>query len=600
MCGIAGAFAFATAAVPVDRALLTQLNAAQQRRGPDGEGFWSSDDGRVALAHRRLAIIGLGPDGAQPMTDASGRWTVTFNGEIYNYRELRDELARDGLHMRTDTDTEVLIQVVAHWGEAGLRKLRGMFAFVLWDDLRKELWLARDPCGIKPLYVAEREGALWFASQARALAKCAPVDTARDPAALVGFYLWGHVPEPYSWWRGIRMFPAGHVQIVRPGESLRPPHAYVCIQDAYLAQPPRSLAAGELRQLILDTVRHHLVADVPVGMFLSGGIDSIVLAACAAELGVQLKTVTVAFDEFKDTPDDEAPQAERAAAALGTDHATVRIGRGEFEAIVDDFLEAMDQPTIDGLNTYLVSRAAAGQGLKVALSGLGGDELFGGYPSFRQIPLLLRCARVAALFPAIRNGLESLLWAMPRRLVPPKVAGLFGHGSNISISYFLRRALYLGNELDALLDEAWLAEGLAAVTDGRLASEVLRDFPAGVPLHAQISALESCLYMRNQLLRDTDWASMAFGLEVRTPYVDAALIGRLAPAIASTAPPRKGDLAQCSTRYSIPGRMKTGFVTPVRQWAIEKAGAPERGLRGWANNIHRQFRTFEARQRLVA
>ena len=600
MCGIAGAFAFDRVAMPVDRAVVSQLNALQRRRGPDGEGFWSSDDGRLALAHRRLAIIGLGQDGAQPMTDASGRWTVTFNGEIYNYVELRDELRRAGQRLRTDTDTEVLIHVVAQWGEAGLRKLRGMFAFVLWDDLRKELWLARDPYGIKPLYVAERAGALWFASQARPLAKCAPVDTARDPAALVGFYLWGHVPEPYSWWRGIRMFPAGHVQIVRLDESLRPPRPYLRVQDAYLAQPARPLTEGELHELILDTVRHHLVADVPVGMFLSGGIDSIVIAACAAETGVKLKTVTMAFDEFKDTPDDEAPQAERAAAALGTDHATVRIGRDEFEAIVDDFLEAMDQPTIDGLNTYLVSRAAAGQGLKVALSGLGGDELFGGYPSFRQIPLLLKGARVAALFPSIKNALESALWAMPRRLVPPKVAGLFGHGSNLGISYFLRRALYLGNELDALLDQAWLEEGLAAVTDDRLADEVLRGFPPGTPLHAQISALESCLYMRNQLLRDTDWASMAFGLEVRTPYVDAALIGRLGPAIASSAPPRKRDLARCSAGYSIPGRMKTGFVTPVRQWAIERAGAPERGLRGWANNVHRQFRKFEAQQRLAA
>ena len=386
MCGVAGAFAFGPGAEPINRDIILRLNDLQRRRGPDGAGLWSSDDNRVVLGHRRLAIIDTGSSGAQPMSDATGRWVISFNGEIYNYRALRQELERLGRVFHTNSDTEVLINAVAQWGEAALRKLRGMYAFALWDSLERELWLARDPYGIKPLYVAANEGTIWFASQARPLALCAPVDTRRDAAALTGFYLWGHVPEPFSWWAGVRMFPAGHVQRIRAGQALTNPVAFARVQDSYLSRAAKPLAPGELRALMLNSVRHHMVSDVPVGVFLSAGIDSNVIAALAAELGTELRTVTLAFEEYAGTPDDEAPLAEAAAKLLRSDHVTVRIGRREFEALLDDFLGCMDQPTIDGLNTYLISRAAAQQGLKVALSGLGGDELFGGYPSFRQIP----------------------------------------------------------------------------------------------------------------------------------------------------------------------------------------------------------------------
>src|SRR5713226_7269380 len=197
MCGIAGAFSFDLGARPSNMATVSRLNELNRRRGPDGEGLWSSSDGRVAFGHRRLAIIETGPSGAQPMSDATGRWVISFNGEIYNYRALRQELDRLGCAFHSNSDTEVVINAIAQWGEAALRKLRGMYAFALWDSLEEELWLARDPYGIKPLYVAECKGTIWFASQARALATCAPVDTRRDAAALTGFYLWGHVPEPF-------------------------------------------------------------------------------------------------------------------------------------------------------------------------------------------------------------------------------------------------------------------------------------------------------------------------------------------------------------------------------------------------------------------
>jgi len=594
MCGVAGAFAFGPDAEPINRDIILRLNDLQRRRGPDGAGSWSSDDNRVVLGHRRLAIIDTGFSGAQPMSDTTGRWVISFNGEIYNYRALRLELERLGRVFRSNSDTEVLINAVAQWGEAALRKLRGMYAFALWDSLERELWLARDPYGIKPLYLAGNPGTIWFASQARSLALCAPVDARRDAAALTGFYLWGHVPEPFSWWAGIRMFPAGHVQRIRAGQASSKPAVFARVQDSYLSRAAEPLAPGELRTSMLDTVRHHLVSDVPVGVFLSAGIDSNVIAALAAELGTELRTVTLAFEEYTGTPDDEAPLAEAAAKLLRSDHVTVRIGRLEFDALVDDFLRSMDQPTIDGLNTYLISRAAAQQGLKVALSGLGGDELFGGYPSFRQIPMLLKWARPISWSKSLGSAVETLIRAMPLPGLPPKTAGMLSHSADVASAYLLRRSLYLENELDALLDESWLREGLERLSTIEAINETVRALrAAGVSVYGQVAALESCWYMRNQLLRDTDWSSMAHGLEVRVPFVDVSVLDRLGPAIVSASPPDKQDLAHCAQRLQsvMLARPKTGFTTPVRKWTDEHTGTSARGLRGWAAQVHRSFRT---------
>jgi asparagine synthase (glutamine-hydrolysing) len=594
MCGVAGAFAFGPGAGPIDRDIVSHLNELQRRRGPDGAGLWSSNDNRIALGHRRLAIIDTGPSGAQPMADATGRWVISFNGEIYNYRGLRQELERLGCAFHSNSDTEVVINAIAQWGEAALRKLRGMYAFALWDSLEQELWLARDPYGIKPLYVAINQRTIWFASQARPLALSAPVNTRRDAAALTGFYLWGHVPEPFSWWAGVRMFPAGHVQRIRAGHPLTNPVVFARVQESYVSRTAEPLAPGELRALMLDSVRHHMVSDVPVGVFLSAGIDSNVIAALAAELGTKLRTVTLAFEEYVGSPDDEAPLAEAAAALLRSDHVTVRIGRREFDGLLDDYLECMDQPTIDGLNTYLVSRAAAQHGLKVALSGLGGDELFGGYPSFRQIPMLLKWGQSLSCSKSLGTAVESLFGKIPFSALPPKAAGLLSHSGDVASAYLLRRALHLENELDALLDESWLREGLEQLSTSKAINCTISALrTAGVSVYGQVAALESCWYMRNQLLRDTDWSSMAHGLEVRVPFVDVSVLDRLGPVIASASPPDKQALARCAQQLpsAMLSRPKTGFTTPVRRWIAERAGGSSRGLREWAAQVHRAFRT---------
>jgi asparagine synthase (glutamine-hydrolysing) len=590
MCGIAGGLRVVSDDRGVSREVVSRLTDLLRHRGPDGDGLWASDDNRIVLGHRRLAIIDTSAAGAQPMKDATRRWIISFNGEIYNYAALRRELEALGCKFETNSDTEVLINAIGEWGEAGLLKLRGMYAFALWDSLHQELWLARDPYGIKPLYFSDHEGTFWFASQARPLATCAPVNTRQETAALVGFYLWGHVPEPFSWWQGIRMFPAGHVQRIKVGGVVPAPRPFARIQDAYVGQPQVPLAHGELRRLMLDTVQHHMVSDVAVGIFLSAGIDSGVIAALASEFSSKLCTVTVAFDEYAGTLQDEAPLAEATARSLGSDHHTVRITRDEFEDMLDGFMRSMDQPTIDGLNTYLVSHAASKQGLKVALSGLGADELFGGYHSFRQIPKLLYWGRPVSSFPGLANAIQNIIRKWAPSAVPPKVAGLITHCGDVASAYLLRRALYLEDELHALLDERLLTEGLE-----KLATETT--LSGSIPpssTHSQISVLESCWYMRNQLLRDTDWSSMAHGLEVRVPFLDSRLLARLGPAIASKIPPTKQDLAACTRQLpaSVLARPKTGFTTPVMRWTSQSLGkSSQRGLRGWAAHVHQQFQS---------
>jgi asparagine synthase (glutamine-hydrolysing) len=373
-----------------------------------------------------------------------------------------------------------------------------------------------------------------------------------------------------------------------------PPRAFWRIQDAYQSDTRPPMAAGELRDVLIDSIRHHLVADVPVGLFLSAGIDSTVIAALAAQIGTKLQTVTLAFKEYAGTANDEAPLAEATAQRLQTEHVTVRIDREEFESVLEDFFYSMDQPSIDGLNSYLISRAVARQGLKVALSGLGGDELFGGYPSFQQIPVLLSWARMIPSRGAVSRALRRVLAALPPAVIPPKVAGLLSHSADVGGAFVLRRAFHLEEELSTLLDESWLNEGLQRLSTNYAIAESLEHLST-VTAHAQISALESSWYMRNQLLRDVDWASMAHSVEVRVPFVDVMLFKRLAPLIASSAPPSKQDLAACAYPPLCidTGQPKKGFTTPVRDWVSKNGSNSPLGLRGWAVEVHRRFRTLQ-------
>ncbi len=573
MCGINGVHAYHYAANPVDRAEVLRTRDHMMKRGPDGAGAWFSEDGRVGLGHRRLSIVDLSDAGAQPMASADGRLVVTFNGEIYNYPELRTSLEAQGCVFRSQSDTEVLLHLYRRKGVDMARDLRGMFAFALWDDEERRLFLARDPYGIKPLYYADDGWTFRFASQVKALLAGGALSREPDPAGHVGFFLLGSAPEPFTVWRDIRAVPAGSMLIVDEAGAAAPLR-YHAIAAAYggRAGPAREDrdVAQETRAALADSVRAHLMADVPVGAFLSAGVDSGALVGLMRDAGAaDIQTITIGFDEFVGTANDETTLAREVAERYGTRHTTRIVTQKEFEADLPLIVEAMDQPTIDGVNTWFVSKAARELGLKVAISGLGGDELLGGYPSFRDVPRWVRLFAGPARIPLLGRAARIALSDLAIRLdVNPKAAGLLELGGTWAGCWLLKRGLFLPWELQQALDPQTVRDGLRRLAPLKLIGDVLRPPPRSA--FARVATLESALYMRNQLLRDTDWASMAHSLEVRTPLVDSALLSRLAPYQGRFGAQRgKHVLADAPTRplpASVANRAKTGFTTPVDRW----------------------------------
>lgn len=581
MCGIAARFDLRpprAASGPPIEAELGRISAALAERGPDGSGLWLDPEGGLGLAHRRLAIRDLDARAGQPMVSADGRYVLAFNGELYDDAPLRAELEAAGVRLRTRSDSEVLLESFARRGAQVFAGLRGMFAVCLWDRRERRLWLARDAYGIKPLYLSDRGGCLRVASEARALEAGGQIPAELDPAGLCGFLLGGAVPEPFTLRRAVRSLPPGSVWCAdeRGLREVLPRRGLLeRLAELEAARPERAEPSAEfdarVRAAVLDSVRAHtLSSDVPVGLFLSAGIDSTVLAALMREVEPRgrLTAITLACPEFAGRADDELPLARRVAAGLALEHRVVPFSGDDFEAGIEAWLQAMDLPTTDGLNTFLVSRAARAAGLTVVLSGLGGDELLGGYPSFRQVPRLAAWTRWPGAVPGLARGLRELLRrTLPAGLSPKWAAALEVRGDTLA-AYQLRRGLYLPYELPALVGPALAREGLAQLAAERQPEE--RAIRALQTPWARLCALESTRYMRDQLLRDSDRASMAHGLELRVPLVDVRLLEALAPSLAALGQaPGKGALwraARPALPEEIATRRKTGFRVPLERF----------------------------------
>lgn len=583
MCGINAIFAYGSSAPPVAADEVVRVRDAMTNRGPDGDGLWVSDDRRVGLGHRRLAIIDLSPEGAQPMASADGAVRITYNGEIFNYRALRAELEAEGRHFATESDTEVMLQLYERDGAAMVGRLRGMFALALWDERKRGLLLARDGFGVKPLYVADDGKTVRVASQVKALLAGDGVDTAPEAAGHAGFFLFGYVPEPHTLYRGIRSLPAGATMWI-DAHGAGAPEVY--FDPATTLAAAGETAAVDLGAALADSVDHHLVADVPVGVFLSAGLDSTTITGLAAKHhGTGLDTVTLGFDAFRGTAEDEVPLAEAVAKIYDTRHRTCWIDGQAFEDHRAALLAAMDQPTIDGVNVYFVAREAANLGLKVALSGLGGDEMFGGYDTFRQVPGLVGGLGWIPGIGAIGAGVRSLVAPLMKPFVSPKYAAVLEYAGGYGDAYMLRRGLFMPWELADLIGPDLARQGLADLDHRRRLAATVNGVDGAA---RRVTALECAWYMRSQLLRDADWAGMAHSLEIRVPLVDPFLFRRLAPALGRPGGPDKQAMAATPTPPlpdAVRRRPKSGFSIPVRDW-LQGPDSGERGLRGWARQVY--------------
>ena len=619
MCGIAGLVVPQRESID-ERAHMQPVRRMIRRmdaRGPDAEGLWTGQG--VVLGHKRLAIIDLDPRSNQPMTFANERYVLVFNGEIYNYRELKAELESQGELFHTTSDSEVILALYQRMGEKMLPRLRGMFAFAIWDTQSRELFLARDPYGIKPLYYAQTPQGVLFASQVKALLASELVSPEIEPAGVAGFYLWGSVPEPWTTFKNVHSLPAGSWMTIR--SSI--PSAPVQWDDIGDAWGQEQIRLGErdlqerVRHAITDSVAAHLVADVPVSVFLSGGIDSGTIAGVLSELGATVEGVTIAFNEFADGEKDEAPAASIVAKHYGLKHHVRYVTRSEFDNDIPRFMEAMDQPTIDGVNTWFASKAVAERGYKVVLSGVGGDELFYGYNLTREIPRRLSLARGVAQFPGGRAMVKKAIESISLGKLHPKVRGLPEFMGSVEGEYFLKRGLFMPFELPWVMGAEAAAEGLNRLSGFLPVLNGHRSSSVG----GQICMLDSTLYMRNMLLRDSDWASMAHSLELRTPLVDAALLRSLSSVHAMFKDGRGkrllGGVPSNPLPPSITKRTKTGFTVPMTDWlasavcSMDVRLRPIRGTdspwtRRWSRIVMQSFLksimpgTFGTRQEDVA
>jgi asparagine synthase (glutamine-hydrolysing) len=578
MCGIFGIVAH-NARVPAD--VLERATRSLAHRGPDDSGtVIVRDPGReaveVGLGNRRLAILDLSPLGHQPMNDpATGSW-IAYNGEVYNFREVRAKLEREGLHFSSASDTEVILKAYSQWGEKCLSEFRGMFAFAIWDAQRHRLFLARDPMGIKPLYYFKSDHHFIFSSEVRTLLGTGLVPRRIDPAGVINYLSFGSLYDPNTLVDGVMSLPAGsyltweegcvrHVQywnLADPGLAADN-HA----SDA--SEESRGEIQSQVADLLDESVRMQLVSDVPVGVFLSGGIDSSCLVGILSRNGVRPSTFSIVFRE----PDySEAEYSRAIAQHFRTDHHEITVSQADFFAAIDPAIHAMDLPTIDGINTYFVSERTRAAGVKVALSGLGGDEVFAGYSTFRTVPRMERFARAWGHTPgALRTPLANLFAALaPSNDQNRKLTALARNGGKIVHPYFVSRMLFTSEQRNDLLPKL-STDSAACARANQPLNEALSHALSLDPVN-RVSYLETRCYMLNTLLRDSDFMSMAHGLEVRVPLIDHRLARRVLALPGSwklngTVPkPLLVRALGGELPDKIVHRAKRGFTMPFEHW----------------------------------
>jgi asparagine synthase (glutamine-hydrolysing) len=581
MCGIFGIVAH-NARIPAD--VLERATHSLAHRGPDDSGTIivhnSGHSVEVGLGNRRLAILDLSRLAHQPMHDSeTGNWIV-YNGEIYNFRDVRRELEQAGMSFVSHSDTEVLLKAYAHWREKCLAKFRGMFAFAIWDARQQRLFLARDPMGVKPLYYAQTGSFFLFASEVRTILGTGLVPRRLDQAGLLNYLTFGSAYDPLTLIEGVHALPAGHSMtweqanlrqlaywdLVDDAKSRHDGHFASAVQNDGGANDGGRVA-WSLRPILEEAVRSQLVSDVPVGIFLSGGIDSSALVSILSQGGITPRTFSLVFREADFS---EAEHSRAIARKFHTDHLEITVSQQDVLTAIPDAIRAMDLPTMDAVNSYFVSREARAAGVKVVLSGLGGDEVFAGYSNFRTVPRMERFARFWNHFPRpSRWPLASAFAAFsPATDQNRKLVSLLSDNGRVLHPYFLSRMLFTSSQRDRLFPSVDPATAERSIASQRASLE--RALPLD-PIN-RVSYLESRCYMLNTLLRDTDFMSMSQGLEVRVPLIDHQLAKTVLamPGACKLDRATPKTLLVAALEGSLPDtivhRPKRGFTLPFEPW----------------------------------
>ncbi len=569
MCGINGAYNYSNSSKNI-QSIVNTVNKIQFSRGPDDNGLWESNCKKLCFGHTRLSIIDLTKNAQQPFVSKDEKYIITFNGEIYNYKELKSELIKKNIFFKSKSDTEVILESYKFWGLEFVKKLRGMFAFAIWDINKKKLILARDPFGIKPLYHSKKNGVYYFASQVKSLLSIDDISSDYSDAGIASFYLWGNLQEPFTLYKDIKSVPMGScITIDNSGNEKI--YKYADIKNSILNASPLNLKNEDDKKLYLaeainETVNAHQVSDVPITLLLSSGTDSnVILGSLNDNNKKNCSALTLNFNYQSEK--DEVYLAKKSALLNKIHHDILEISENEFSSLIEEFFVKMDMPTNDGFNNFLVSYLAKKNNSKIIISGVGGDELFSGYPSFQIIPKIIRILKYIPDNKLLKFLNKNVLYpALKKGNFKTKYSGVLEYGRNISSSFFLVRSLFLPNEIKEIISDSAFRRGFDELN---LFDNCKKDIEEFSDEKLSIMYLEIKYYLCSKLLRDADWASMAHSVELRTPFVDWVFFNKIIPLLKLDKNINKKNTLDC-VKEKIPNeiynRKKTGFTIPHEQY----------------------------------
>lgn len=566
MCGISGILNFSKKKIE-NEITIKKLVLAQHKRGPDSKGYWISDDNKITLGHNRLSIIDLSEDANQPFLSRDGNYVIIFNGEIYNFQEVKNELSKKNIFFRTSSDTEVIIEAYKYWGVEFIKLLRGMFAFCIFDKFKKKIILARDPFGIKPLYYTRYNNIFYFSSEIKALLKIKEIPYSISKAANSSYFLWGHIQEPYTLYNEIKSLKKGSLKIIDSTGNEKNIN-YASIKEVILNTESKKISnikeANSLVKYELNkSLNYHTVSDVPLTLLLSSGIDSNVLLSSASMQEIKrLDALTLDF-QIKGS-NNETELSKKSTSQNKIHHITKKFLETEIVNEMENFFNSMDSPTSDGLNNFLISKEVKKNGKKVMISGVGADEIFCGYPSFQRIPKIFQ---IFKFIPSlnIKNG-SHMIKIMNKFKINPKFLGLFKYNNSYEKIFFLQRCLFMPEELNFFSNNKILNEGFEELNLFENLYKDVKEFKNDVSL---LMYLEIENYLCSRILRDSDWASMANSVEMRTPYVDWFFFKNILPIVKSKIVFEKKQLLDIYSK-NLPNelyrRKKTGFDIPYNKY----------------------------------
>ena len=569
MCGISGIFNINKKSLET-KSIIRKILNIQNKRGPDKQNIWFSECGKITFGHNRLSIIDLSEKATQPFVSLDKNFIITFNGEIYNYKELKKYLVKKKVKFKSNSDTEVILQAYKFWGSTFVTKLRGMFAFAIWDKVENKLLLARDPFGIKPMYFTKKENIFYFASQVKSILSIPSLSFKKSEKSMLDYFLWGNIQEPSTLYEDINSLEKGTVKIIYSNgteENIQ----YANIKDTLINTKgsyfnnEKELDA-KLTELITETVNYHQIADVPITYLLSAGVDSSVILASLDD-GLKENNSALTLDFNYAGINDETILAKKTAKQNKIKHDVIKINQDEIEDLIKVYYKSMDLPTNDGLNNFLVSRIASKNNSKVIISGIGADEFFFGYPSFKQVPMLKKFSNFLPNTKIINKSFLKLFYNLFSKIkINTKYSGILSYGRNLNSAYMLQRCVFMPNEFEDLISKKIIHEKFDEL---QLNSEINNDLNGFDDENLSIMYLEIKYYLCSKLLRDSDWASMSNSIELRTPFVDWFFFKELVKIIKSNFNISKKNMINCF-KEKIPkelyNRRKTGFNIPHKNY----------------------------------